>query len=562
VPLAFLRHATSKIRTVEELSKIASLGFRGEALSSISAVSQVEMITKTSESLTGTRYVIEGGIEKAMEEVGAPNGTTFLVRNLFYNTPARQKFLRTAVTEANAVTQVVEQLALSHPGISFKYMVNAQTKLHTSGNRNLKELVYHIFGREVAKELIEVHFESPLLFVDGFIAKPVVSRGNRNFENYYVNNRYVRSKLLAKAIEDGYHTSMMQHKYPFTLLYIQIDGTAVDVNVHPTKMELRFSCQEEIYSEITKMIRDALLQKEQIVHVTLEEPKKETEKPLPIRQIPEPFEEKRRQTEQAVRPSLPVHPLSPSGRMPIFPEKEKKSFSESGTYREQTKQKDAALTKEEEALFRKNTEVQLELFDAQFLTKEAKKSHTVIGQVFDTYWLVQYEENLYIIDQHAAHEKILFERMMKNYREKEVLSQMVSPPLVVTLTAKESDLLRRHEELFTSFGYEISAFGGNEYAISAVPHNLYGIATEDLFVEILDNLEEFGDKPPEILTEKLASMSCKAAVKGNQKLSRAEVEKMIDELLELEDPYHCPHGRPTIISFSKKDLEKKFKRIV
>ncbi|MGN0315513.1 MAG: DNA mismatch repair endonuclease MutL [Fusicatenibacter sp.] len=586
VPLAFLRHATSKIRSVEELSQIASLGFRGEALSSISAVSQVEMITKTPDSLTGTRYVIEGGIEKNMEEVGAPNGTTFLVRNLFYNTPARQKFLRTAMTEANAVTQVVEQLALSHPGISFKYMVNTQTKLHTSGNRNLKELVYHIYGRDIARELIEIHSESSLLHVDGFIGKPVVSRGNRNFENYYVNDRYVKSKLLAKAIEDGYHTSMMQHKYPFTLLYIQMDGTAVDVNVHPTKMELRFSRQEEIYAQITKMITDALHHREQIVHVSLDEKKKEEEKSLIREQIPEPFEQKRRQNDQALRPALPVHPVSPSGRMPVFPEKENRSLSETGTYSKTQSRKDECLTKEEEALFQKNLKTsrefsaqkhsaadtvteeqplrqaeQMELFEDDFLSKEAKKSHTVIGQVFDTYWLVQYEDNLYIIDQHAAHEKILYERMMKNYREKEILSQMVSPPMVVTLTTKEGELLNRHAGLFASFGYEISAFGGNEYAISAVPHNLYGIATEELFVEILDHLEEFSDKPPEILTEKLASMSCKAAVKGNQKLSGAEVENIIDELLKLDDPYHCPHGRPTIISFSRKDLEKKFKRI-
>lgn len=269
VPLAFLRHATSKIRSVEELVQIASLGFRGEALSSISAVAQVEMITKTPDALTGTRYVIEGGAEKANEEVGAPTGTTFLVRNLFYNTPARQKFLKTPVTEANAVTSVVEQLALSHPGISFKYMVNSQVKLHTSGNRNLKELVYNIYGRDIARELIEIHSESPLMTIDGFIGKPVISRGNRNFENYYVNGRYVRSKLLARAIEDGYQTSMMQHKYPFTLFYVQMDGEAVDVNVHPTKMELRFSHQEEIYRQMRDMISGALNHREQIVKVSL-----------------------------------------------------------------------------------------------------------------------------------------------------------------------------------------------------------------------------------------------------------------------------------------------------
>ena len=642
VPLAFLRHATSKIRSVEELVQIASLGFRGEALSSISAVAQVEMITKTPDALTGTRYVIEGGAEKANEEVGAPTGTTFLVRNLFYNTPARQKFLKTPVTEANAVTSVVEQLALSHPGISFKYMVNSQVKLHTSGNRN--------------------------------------------FENYYVNGRYVRSKLLARAIEDGYQTSMMQHKYPFTLFYVQMDGEAVDVNVHPTKMELRFSHQEEIYRQMRDMISDALNHREQIVKVSLssDRERKAEEKAARKEQIvvPEPFEQKRQVKEGFARQSLPVEPVSSqSRRMPIFPEVERNGYRAAKTY--VPVQQMTGMTREEEELFEpgagnvpktadhsvqtektavlssaetaaempmqketalpqtsqtflKQTETpnrmaesqqaaarnkdvkawdqqessnaeqevtnpagsssveaiqhpqepetvpqtpsmpeerssasassepegQMQLFDEQFLTPEAEKSHRIIGQVFDTYWLIQYGENLYIIDQHAAHEKVLFERMMKNYREKNVTSQMVSPPLIVSLTPQEADLVTRYMDVFQSFGYEISPFGGKDYAINAVPHNLYGIATEELFIEILDNLEEVREKPLEILKDRLATMSCKAAVKGNNHLSYAEAEQLIAELLTLEDPYHCPHGRPTIISLSKRELEKKFKRIV
>lgn len=620
VPLAFLRHATSKIRSVEELVQIASLGFRGEALSSISAVAQVEMITKTPDALTGTRYVIEGGAEKANEEVGAPTGTTFLVRNLFYNTPARQKFLKTPVTEANAVTSVVEQLALSHPGISFKYMVNSQVKLHTSGNRNLKELVYNIYGRDIARELIEIHSESPLMTIDGFIGKPVISRGNRNFENYYVNGRYVRSKLLARAIEDGYQTSMMQHKYPFTLFYVQMDGEAVDVNVHPTKMELRFSHQEEIYRQIRDMISDALNHREQIVKVSLSSEKEQKAEEKAVRKdpimVPEPFEQKRQVREGLVRQSLPVEPvLAQSRRMPIFPETERSGFRTSKTY--VPVQQTTGMTREEEKLFEPGTkdvpktagdsaqtakpvlssatktdakipvkketasppnentkereqqknsvlepEGQMQLFDEQFLTPKAEKSHRIIGQVFDTYWLIQYGENLYIIDQHAAHEKVLFEQMMKNYREKKVTSQMVSPPLIVSLTPQEADLVTRFMDVFRSFGYEISPFGGKDYAINAVPHNLYGIASEELFIEILDNLEEVREKPLEILKDRLATMSCKAAVKGNNHLSYAEAEQLIAELLTLEDPYHCPHGRPTIISLSKRELEKKFKRIV
>lgn len=655
VRTAFLRHATSKIRTVEELTGIASLGFRGEALSSIAAVSQVEMITRVPDVLQGVRYLIEGGKEVLCEEVGAPSGTTFLVRNLFYNTPARRKFLRTPVSEASAVGNVVEQLALSHPEVSFKYMVNGQTKLHTSGNRNLRELVYNIYGREIARELIEIHGESELMKISGFIGKPVVSRGNRNFENYYVNHRYVKSSLLAKAIEDGYHTSMMQHKYPFTLLYLELDGNAVDVNVHPTKMELRFSRQEEIYRQLTETVSRTLREEEQIVHVTFDQrPKAEKQEKKEDRQIPEPFET-RRLRQISGRPSAPG---SESRKMPIYPSDQK-------TRTFQVAEKNPYLTREEDALFekkpaeqeqrkdrsagmratpqpekqssdlsekgylpekeekpnplqpdRKETEKsedgmlhpgcrekqeetvkqqqkradereesgtlqskqkesdqaserkqesaaeQLQLFQDPMLSEQARKHHTIIGQVFDTFWLVQYQDSLYIIDQHAAHEKVLFERMMKNYREKKVLSQMMSPPQIITLSDREAELLERYLELFESFGYQVSSFGGKEYAISAVPHNLYGIPAQDLFVEILDHLEETGEKPLDIITEKLASMSCKAAVKGNHRMSRPEIEELIGELLTLEDPYHCPHGRPTIISISKQEMEKKFKRIV
>lgn len=638
VRTAFLRHATSKLRTVEELTGIASLGFRGEALSSIAAVAQIEMITKVPDVLQGVRYLIEGGKEKLFEEIGAPEGTTFIVKNLFYNTPARKKFLRTPTSEANAVGTVVEQLALSHPEVSFKYMVNHQTKLHTSGNRNIRELVYNIYGRDIARELIEIQGESELMKISGFIGKPVVSRGNRNFENYYVNHRYVKSKLLAKAIEDGYHTAMMQHKYPFTLLYLEMDGAALDVNVHPTKMELRFSRQEEIYHQLLETISRTLAGEEQVVQVSFGNQEKKKEHPQKESpSVPEPFEHRRMQ-QVSGRPSAFG---SESRRMPIYPpvrnvapqavaeknsyltreesalfdlpgkpgsgenvSEEKKSVDPEGATGavpdlsvEPQPQKGADSASEtavgsqlrDSAVSEPPTESQqeiravsgaavkpqeeiskdpgqkaeqLQLFQDPLLSEQARHHHKIIGQVFDTFWLVQYQDNLYIIDQHAAHEKVLFERMMKNYQEKNVLSQMVSPPLIVTLTAQEAELLEKYEDIFTGFGYEISPFGGREYAINAVPHNLYGIASQDLFVEVLDHLEEVGEKPLDIITEKLASMSCKAAVKGNHALSFQEVERLIDELLTLEDPYHCPHGRPTIISISRQEMEKKFKRIV
>lgn len=630
VRLAFLRHATSKIRSVEDLVHIGSLGFRGEALSSIAAVSQVELITKTSEDLTGVRYVIEGGEEKSYEEIGAPNGTTFLIRNLFYNTPARAKFLKTAMTEGNAISTCVEQMALSNPEISFKYMQNGQTKLHTNGSQNLKELVYHIYGRDISRELIEIDSSSELLEIHGFLAKPTVSRGNRNFENYYVNGRYVKSKLLAKAIEDGYHGFMMQHKYPFTLLYLTMDGERVDVNVHPAKMELRFSNQEEIYSQLVCAIKDALMKRERIPEVTIgkEKPEKKTQTSIPGNTVPEPFETRRRS--QSTAGSMPIYPgdyrkvsavpvapgcedhtkngkakienelrkadlvredisykstpaellsdrtsqtVQPSvvdsakeqrvSQNLILEEQGKIEMSEASAEAEIVSQTESrGLSADLERTIQTEKPEQLELFDNRLLSKEAKVSHRILGQIFDTYWLLQYDDSLYIIDQHAAHEKVLYERMMKEFREKKIISQYLSPPLIVTLQNQEAELLQKQMELFRSFGFEVEPFGGKEYQISAVPDNLYGIASSELFLEILDHLEDAGAKTSDLISEKLASMSCKAAVKGNHKLSTAEVEALIDELLTLENPYNCPHGRPTIISMSRYELEKKFKRIV
>lgn len=578
VALAFLRHATSKITSVEDLVQISSLGFRGEALSSIAAVSQVELITKTARELTGTRYVIEGGAEKSLEEIGAPDGTTFLVHHIFYNTPARAKFLKTAATEGGYVSALVEHLALSHPDISFKYIMNNQTKLHTSGNHKIRELVYSIYGREIAKELIPIHAESELMTVDGFLGRPVIARGNRNYENYYVNGRYVKSRLIAKAIEDGYGNAMMQHKYPFTLLYLEMNGENVDVNVHPTKMELRFSKQEEIYEFLRTAIYDALHQREQIPSVSVGKDvpvKNDVEKPS--HSAAEPFETRRLSMEKSsdafqkpgdysakqqfglyqttadktskVRESLPVYPKGMTLEM---------------ARRADEQPLPDALEKADGAKENKKASdpEQLELFGTQFLSAEARRSHRIIGQVFDTYWLVEYDDKLYIIDQHAAHEKVLYERVMHDFENKKITSQMISPPLIVTLQMQEAQLLEKYSDVFASFGFEIESFGGKEYQIRAVPHNLYGIASEEIFMELLDSLSDIGSVQLRAVQEKLASMSCKAAVKGNNRMSRQEAEALIDELLSLENPYNCPHGRPTIISMSKYEMEKKFKRIV
>lgn len=592
VGLAFLRHSTSKIKSVEDLFTVSSLGFRGEALSSIASVAQVELITKTDSQLTGTRYQIEGGQEKSLEEIGAPEGTTFLVRNLFYNTPARRKFLKTPQTEGAHVADLVEKIALSHPEISIRLIHNNQNKLHTSGNHNLKDIIYTIYGREIAANLLPVSSESDILQIQGFIGKPVIARGNRNYENYYINGRYIRSSIISKAIEEAYKPFLMQHKYPFTLLHFTIEPEYLDVNVHPTKMELRFRDGERIYQLVRDMVSDALSHKELIPEVDLEkkqgkqkEGKQEREQE---NQRPEPFERRRLEAmarsfqrssqmppdpstadQPAVSPVPPVHkPLTgslgdtssdqPSAEPPV------PVIRETAGYGERLEERTMQIPPEpEQASEKPQPPEQLDFFQEKLLEPKSRLHHKLIGQLFDTYWLVEFHEQLYIIDQHAAHEKVLFEKTVNSLKSREYTSQMVNPPIILTFSRQEELLFKKHQDYFAGMGFEIEHFGGKEYAVRAVPGNLFSIAKKELLMEMIDGLsEDTSSHNPDLIFEKIASMSCKAAVKGNNRLSPQEANELIDQLLDLENPYACPHGRPTIISMSKYELEKKFKRII
>lgn len=572
IPLAFLRHSTSKIRSVEDLMTVSSLGFRGEALSSIAAVSQVELITKIPSALNGSRYCMEGGVEKSNEEIGCPEGTTFLVRNLFYNTPARRKFLKTAQTEAGYISDMVEKIALSHPEVSIRFINNNQSRLHTSGNHNLKDIIYGVYGRDIAANLLPVEAAIEGVSICGFVGKPLISRGNRAFENYYVNGRYIKSGMISKSIEEAYQPFMMQHKYPFVVLHIRIDSGLLDVNVHPTKMELRIGNAETVYRFIYETIRSVLSSKELIPEVSPDKKEREVFKPKSekLKERPaEPFERNRAAREQqTVRETVP------------YRAERQKIADETAPYRaEQQKIADEAALQmvREERLGKKVSEKeiyrmeaseagtveQMELFDGRLLSKEAKEYHRIIGQVFETYWLVEYQNKLFLIDQHAAHEKVLYEKTMATLETREYTSQMLNPPIILTLSMQEEELLCKFINYFERIGFEIEHFGGKEYAIRAIPDNLFGIAQKDVFLEMLDGLsDELKSQNPQMIYEKVASMSCKAAVKGNHRLSYEEAEALIDELLKLENPYHCPHGRPTIISMTKYEIEKKFKRVV
>ena len=597
VAVAFLRHSTSKIRVVEDLFHVASLGFRGEALSSIASIAMVELITKTRDADAGVRYVIEGGAEKKLEDMAAPDGTTFLVRSLFYNTPARRKFLKSPMTEAGYISDLMERLALSRPDISFQFINNGQTKLHTSGNHNLKDVIYHIYGREIAANLAEIDAEQGPVRITGFIGKPAVSRGNRGFENYFINGRYIKSNVIARGIEEGYRTFMMQHKYPFTALHFTIDGGLLDVNVHPTKMELRFSNQEQLYRFVRETVHQGLMGRELIPEVKLNEDepvKKAEDKPQQPQAAPTPqernleyfmeqmrkrvnaeFEEKKAAKQVEARPVLKDDPIFSNEELAMLEPKIEKRQQEQPVVQaeEKTPVPECAVEPgilREDGVYRvtriekapDTAYEQQDLFDHRLLNPKTKSDIIIIGQLFETYWLVQFEDKFYMIDQHAAHEKVLYERTVKTLASKEITSQMVSPPMILTLNMQEAAKLVEYQDYFQELGFEIEPFGGKEYAVSAVPANLYGLAEKDLFMELLDDLEYVSGKNTEMILDKIASMSCKAAVKGNQRLSTAEAKELIEELLTLDNPYNCPHGRPTIISMSKQEIEKKFKRIV
>ena len=580
VKTAFLRHATSKIRSVEDLLSVSSLGFRGEALSSISAVAQVELVTKTAESFSGVSYKIYGGEEEAFDEIGAPDGTTFLVKNLFYNTPARRKFLKSATTEAGYVEQMMVHIALSHPEISFKFIHNNKNKIYTSGNGKVKDIIYHIYGRDVAGALIPVEAQNEDVKVTGFVAKPYVSRGNRNYESYFINGRYIKSSIIYKAIEEGYRTFTMKHRYPFVCLDFRIDQELLDVNVHPTKMEIRFRNGREIYELVVDTVRAALLKKDLVQDVLKETPKK---KELPkVKEVkkPEPFEVNRRkeeaqkqsvqqQVEKPTAVATKIEELKLVKDDPLKNEPAKKTQTNSESSKTARKPTYAGLNyntqKKEFPQYKTDdlTQNQMTLREDPVFSVQARPDRKILGQLFKTYWLIEYEDQLFIMDQHAAHEKVNYERLMKNFKEKEIYSQRLEPPMVVTVSMMEAEALERYKDAFAGLGFTIESFGGNEYCIRQVPANLYGIGERDLFMELLDAVsQENGTLDTEVIASKIATMACKMSIKGNQKVSLMEVEHLLDELMELENPYQCPHGRPTIIKMSKYEIDKKFKRIV
>lgn len=651
VKLAFLRHATSKLVTVEDLLSISSLGFRGEALASIAAVAQVEMITKTADDVTGLRYQIHGGKEISSEEIGAPGGTTIIVRNLFYNTPARKKFMKTDATETSYIYDLMCRICMSHPEISFKFIANGTDKLFTSGNGKLRDIIYHIYGRDITSNLLEINAENDYMKISGYIARPCISRGNRSFEGYYVNHRYIKSAVLTKAIEDAFRTFVMIHKFPFTEINFQVRPDLLDVNVHPTKMELKFANSQDIYSFTYNAIRETLLFKELIPDVAPgKDPKPETFKQRDVGNAPEAFENKRREEivraeERTVPQSQPeqLRPAEPQSQpeqlrsaetqtspqqlCPIEPQtssqpvrpvieiidetsssnnkgsdvidnnktekpagnyiyadrnndleraivQNRNVVNESPAYTAPAPARpsvtaatqDSTVSAASDAAYIEEAGkkyVQQDMFQEKFLTKEARAKHRLIGQLFKTYWLIEYDGKFFIMDQHAAHEKVKYEELMENYKNKKIYSQYLMPPAVVTLSAAEIEFLHENMEMFEALGYQIENFGGREFKLNAVPDNLFGLDGRELFIDFIADASSSAKKVTiDTFIHKLSTMACKAAINGNTEISFKEADALIDQLLKLENPYTCPHGRPTVISMTESEIEKKFKRIV
>ena len=637
IDIAFKRHATSKIKSIEDLITVSSLGFRGEALASISAVSQVELITKTKDSITGTRYISEGGQKMSIEDIGAPDGTTFIVRNLFFNTPVRRKFLKSAATEAGYINSLMQYLALSHPDISFRFINNNQNKLHTSGNMKLKDIIYNVYGRDITANLYEVNSSANNIKIEGYIGKPFVNRGNRTYENYYINGRYIKSGIINRAIEAGYKGFIMPHNYPFTVLHFTINPKIIDVNVHPTKMELRFSDNEYVYNFVYDTILSTLKGKELVAKVeadgqVMQHIRKdmldEGEKDKKPENIPNVNNDGQQNIESAVQSDTvkdienvkndssvqtTVNKIVDAGmsegqpagsdndkvvrnidnvignKAEICPSSSAVTLVPESTYKEQQENRNEvqttltpatktrlpepfevkrseAMVKDDEKKYQADVKAkpeQMSMFKDKLLDEDNKNNYRIIGQLFDTYWLIEFEDRFYMMDQHAAHEKVLYERMMKKIKEHHIDTQMIMPPIILTLNMNEEEVLKRNMPVFTKMGYEIEEFGGNEYKVTGIPAGFPKLDYRQMLMDLIDGLMREGRMSDmDILTEKVASMSCKAAIKGNNKISYEEAKELMKELMKADNPYNCPHGRPTLIVMSKYDIEKKFKRIV
>jgi DNA mismatch repair protein MutL len=567
VEIAFLRHATSKIETELDLNKVLSLGFRGEALASIAAVSSIELISKTSESLTGKRVEVQGGRVLQSEEIAAPSGTTFIMRHLFMNVPARKEFLKSPSSEGARITDYMYKLALGHPQISFKYIQNNKLLFQTLGNYDLNSAVLKLYGKEISKECVPFVYEEKGIKLTGLLGKPTLTKGNRHFEFFFINGRFIKSPLLQRALESAYKTLVMVGKFPFGIIHLEINPEEVDVNVHPTKLEVRFKQEQLIYDVVYQGIKNSL--QEQILMPTIVKPiKEEKPKPAPkeewavqsLFEKPNPqktfsFEKIQHEMKNQVVKETPTASFIKLDS-DIKPDTE---VINSKATTIQSKPTNNTITQEVTSAKQSS---QQQVQEPKEKRLQLGLDYAIIGQLFQTYWLVSYEEKVLLIDQHAAHERVLYERYMKAFTKGTVQTQMLLVPETISLTPREFNLLEEHQQVLEGLGFRFEHFGENAVLIREVPYLFnHPIGTEEL-KEMLEKLDVLDLKNAYDLKEDtIITMSCKHAVKAKDKLEKQECMALIKELLELENPYSCPHGRPTILVITEKEIEKLFKRI-
>ena len=586
VEIAFERHATSKIRSANDLIKVSTMGFRGEALASIAAIAKVELITKTKDNDIGTRIVVEGGKILLKEECGAPNGTTITIRELFFNTPVRYKFLKKDFTEGGYIEDAVSRIALIHPELSFRMTNNKKEIIRTSGNGDMQSVVYSIYGKDIAQNLVDVNLEYEGIKVTGVAGKPEIARSNRSNQLFYINGRYIKDKILSAATEEAYRTLIPHGKFCFCIINLEMNPELVDVNVHPAKLEVRFSEEGKVFKAVNASIKNALLKQDITKESTVdeEEAREETKE-----EIKETVEEKKK-----IGGLFDI--FRSKSNVVDFPKKE-----ENLEYKEkdESENKITTLKENEEKYYLEDTQKTMTI-EVQNNSVEEKKEivkeeivdeetgeiierkpqenlfeniaiveekanipeYKILGVAFKTYILLELDEDVYILDQHAAHERVLYEKVKKNfYKDGGKDIQMLLLPDILELSKRDMRTVRDNIKLFEQSGFALEEFGDNTIKITGVPVICFDMDTKELFMDIIDGIDFTNRTTKQDVEEKfIATVACKAAVKANMALEESEIRGLLDQLLILDNPFTCPHGRPTAIRITKTEIEKKFGR--
>ncbi len=533
--VAFERHATSKIKSATDLNSIFTLGFRGEALASIAAVAHVELITRTEDAEEGTHIIMKAGKLFSQQPAGCPKGTTIIVKNLFYNTPARMKFLKKDATEAGHIGDMVNRMVLGHPEISFRYINNEKEMTFTPGDNHLRSCVYSVYGKEYAKSMVEVKHNDSSIAIQGLAGKANIARANRTFQSFFINGRYIKSNTLTYALQQAYKNILMVNRFPVAVLHLKINPASIDVNVHPTKMEVKFSNEKQIFDAVYWAIKNALYSEKDIPEVTLSKDESFN--------YPKPNNKgySRINETDIIQQKINVsRPNIPFVEAPSLNEKNSLKIEE---YREQDAKED---------IFQIN--------ETSNIT--SARPFKIIGQMFSTYIIIEKDEEMILIDQHAAHERLNYEKLMLDYTERTLMPQTRLVPVVIQLSNIEIEVVKAYNEFFKKIGFEVEDFGNNSVVIRQTPVSVGENHLKDLFLEIVNLIQKSNKEAlTDMESHALYTIACKSAIKANRGMHMAEMEKLVEDILSLGNINTCPHGRPIMISLSKYKIEKEFKRV-